>query len=94
MGELLRDKLNQIFIDKKKPMRVIGCGSTNRIVFTDKIIKNREDRDKLESQNQNFFYNQLKSNGVFINDNGIIQLSMSHTHKIINKISSAVATTI
>ena len=94
MGELLRDKLNQVFIDKKKPMRVIGCGPTNRIVFTDKIIKNKEDREKLESQNQKNFYNQLKSNGVFINDNSIIQLSMSHTHKIINKISSAVVSTI
>ena len=94
MGELLRDKLNQVFIDMKKQMRVIGCGPTNRIVFTDKFIKNKEDREKLESQNQKKFYNQLKSNGVFININGIIQLSMSHTPKIINKISSAVMSTI
>ena len=94
MGELLRDKLNQVFIDKKKPMRVIGCGPTNRIVFTDKIINNKEDREKLESQNQIDFYNQLKSNGVFINANGIIQLSMSHTTDIINKIRKAVISTI
>jgi len=94
MGELLRFKLNKIFIDNKKPMRVMGCGPTNRIIFTDKIIKNRKDRDNLETQNQNKFYNKLKSNGVFVNFNGIIQLSMSHTHKIINNISSAVMSTI
>ena len=75
-------------------MRAIGCGPTNRIVFTDKIIKNKEDREKLESQNQKKFYNQLKSNGVFINVNGIIQLSMSHTTDIINKISKVVISTI
>ena len=94
MGELLRFKLNKIFTDNKKPMRVIGCGPTNRIIFTDKIIKNKKDRDNLETQNQHKFYNKLKSNGVFVNVNGIIQLSMSHTHKIINNISSAVMSTI
>ena len=94
MGELFRDKLNQIFIDKKKSMRVIGCGSTNRIIFTDKFIKNRYDRDMLESPNKKIFYDQLRSNGVFINTNEIIQLSMTHTQKIINKICSAVMNTI
>ena len=94
MGEILRDKLNQVFLNMKKPMRIMGCGSTNRIIFTDKFIKNKSERDRHESKNQKDFYNQLKSNGIFINDNGIIQLSMSHTPKIIDKIITAVEDTI
>ena len=85
-GELFRNKLNEIFTDKRKPMRVIGCGPISRIVFTDKFIKNRKQRDQLENQNQQNFYDQLKINGVFVNTNGIIHFSMCHTPKIINKI--------
>ena len=47
-------------------------------------------KDKLEGQGQKYFYDQLKLNGVFVNTNRIIQLSMSHTDKIINEICDAV----
>ena len=90
-SQLLRDELNDLFLNKKKSMRIIGCGPINRIVFTDKPIKNRQDRDNFENRElQKNFYKRLKQNGVFINTNGIIHLSMCHTRKIIYKIINAV----
>tara|TARA_B100000424_G_scaffold256743_1_gene237008 strand:- start:1070 stop:2233 length:1164 start_codon:yes stop_codon:yes gene_type:complete len=90
-SQLLRDELNDLFLNKKKSMRIIGCGPINRIIFTDKPIKNREDRDKFENVSlQKAFYERLKQNGVFINTNGIIHLSMCHTRKIIYKIINAI----
>ena len=66
-------------------MQAMGCGPINRIIFTNKFIRNKKDRDKLETSSQDF-YNMLKLNGVFINTNGIIHLSMCHTIDIINKL--------
>ena len=68
-------------------MRAIGCGPINRIIFTDKFIQNRKDRDLFEPINsQNIFNNKLKKAGVFLNSNGLFHFSMSHTPTIINKI--------
>jgi len=89
LGELFRNKLNSIFQDRKTPMQAMGCGSVNKIVFTEKFINNKKDKDRLEQQNQEEFYDQLKLRGIFINTNGIIQFSMSHTSKTVDKIINA-----
>jgi len=90
-AERFRNELNQFFTTHKKSIRVIGCGAINRIIFTDKFIKNRKDRDRFEDINlQQKFYNKLKDNGVFVNTNGIIHFSMSHTSKIIDDIIKAI----
>jgi len=86
VGKLFRDELNKFFVDEKKEMRVMGCGSINRIIFTDKFIRNRKERDELESQNQECFYNKLKKSGVFVNTNGIFHFSMSHKPVIVNSL--------
>ena len=85
-GKLFRSELNNFFIKEKKSMRVIGCGPISRLIFTDKFIRNRKERDELESQNQDDFYNKLKKEGVFVNGNGLFHFSMSHTPKVIIKI--------
>ena len=89
LGEVFRNKLNSIFQDQKIPMQAMGCGPVNKIVFTEKFIKNKKDKDKLEQQNQEYFYDRLRLNGVFVNTNRIIQLSMSHTTKTVDKIINA-----
>ena len=87
IGKLFREKLNDFFIKNNKQMRAIGCGPINRIIFTDKFIQNRKDRDLFEPINsQNIFNNKLKKAGVFLNSNGLFHFSMSHTPTIINKI--------
>jgi len=86
-GKLFRDTLNKYFKKTNKQIRAIGCGPINRLIFTDKFIKNRKDRDKFEVLNaQKIFSDKLKKSGVFLNSNGLFHFSMSHTPKIINKI--------
>ncbi len=87
IGKLFRNKLNKHFKKTNTPIRAIGCGPINRIIFTDKFIKNRKDRDKFEALDiQKIFSNNLKNSGVFLNSNGLFHFSMSHTPKVINKI--------
>lgn len=87
IGILFRSKLNKFFIKNNKKIRVIGCGPINRIIFTDKPIKNRKERDKFEIKGkQELFFSKLKNEGIFVNTNGLFHFSMSHTPKIIKKI--------
>ena len=91
VGKLFRDGLNEFFVTEDKKMRVIGCGPINRIIFTDKFIRNREDRDSFEPENaQEAFSNRLKELGVFVNGNGLYHLSMSHTPKVIEKLTNSI----
>ena len=90
-GKLFRDELNKFFITQDMEMRAIGCGPINRIIFTDKFIKNRKDRDKLEdSDAQINFSKHLKSKGVFVNWNGLYHFSMSHTPEVIKELISII----
>jgi len=92
-GENFRDTLNEYFTRENKPLRVMGCGPLNRIIFTDKFIKNRKERDELESQNQNIFYDSLKNNGVFVNGNRLFHFSMCHTKDVVDEIIEKIKTT-
>jgi glutamate-1-semialdehyde 2,1-aminomutase len=87
VGELFRDELNSFFIERGIKMRASGCGSMNRIIFTDKFIKNRRDRDKFEYKNaQQMFCNKLKELGVYVNGNGLYHFSMAHTPDVIRSL--------
>ena len=46
--------------------------------------------DMLEKGDQENFYKNLHKKGVFVNSNRIIQLSMAHKNKDINKITDAI----
>jgi glutamate-1-semialdehyde 2,1-aminomutase len=91
-SEHFRNELNSFFESTYKQLRVMGCGSVNRIIFTDKIIKNRKERDAIESQNQEKFYTKLQKEGVYINNNGLIHLSMCHLN-VIDDIINAIKRT-
>jgi glutamate-1-semialdehyde 2,1-aminomutase len=87
VGKLFRDELNEFFIKENINMRVIGCGPLSRIIFTDKFIRNKEDRDNFEHKDaQENFSNKLKQLGVFTNTNGLYHFSMSHTPEVVNKL--------
>ena len=86
-GKVFRGELNKFFIKQDVKMRAIGCGPLSRIIFTDKFIKNRKDRDNFEPENaQEIFSKKLKEVGVFVNGNGLYHFSMSHTPKIVKEI--------
>ena len=90
-GKMFRDELNKFFISKNKKMRAIGCGPLSRIIFTDKFIKNRKDRDFFEASDaQEKFSSKLKQLCVFVNGNGLYHFSMSHTVDIVAKIINAI----
>lgn len=82
LGEYFRKSLNSFFIENSYPIRVLGCNSVNRLIFTDKPFRNRYERDLFESNNQKQFYTSLLKEGIFINTNGIIHLSMCHLELI------------
>ena len=86
-GKLFRDELNKFFIKKDMEMRVMGCGPINRIIFSDRFIRNRKDRDKFEHKNaQETFSRKLKEHGVFVNGNGLYHFSMSHTSVVVKEL--------
>lgn len=90
-GVSFRDELNEFFITQNKKMRVIGCGPLSRIIFTDRFIRNREDRDNFEpKKSQATFADKLKKMGVFVNGNGLYHFSMSHTPEIIKDITDII----
>ena len=90
-GKTFRDELNKFFIAEDKKMRVIGCGPINRIIFTNKFIRNRKDRDGLESSDaQKIFSEKLKRFGVFVNENGLYHFSMAHTPEVIGELINTI----
>lgn len=85
-GIFLRQSLNQFFKEENISLQVMGCGPLNRIIFTDRFIRNRKERDEFEKQDQAHFYQNLKNLGVFINSNRLIHISMCHTKDVIDQI--------
>jgi len=72
-------------------MRVIGCGSINRVIFTDRFIRNRKDRDEFEpSDAQTLFSEKLKKLGVFVNGNGLYHFSMAHTPEVVEDLLNTI----
>ena len=93
-GETFRNELNEFFISQNKKMRAIGCGSMNRIIFTDKFIMNRKDRDLYEpTDSQSLFSERLRKENIFVNTNGLYHFSMSHTPDVIKKITDSIKVT-
>jgi len=90
-GETFRSELNKFFISNNKKMRAMGCGSLNRIIFTDRFIMNRKERDLYEPTNAQLeFSKRLKDNNVFVNGNGLYHFSMSHTPEVIEKLIDSI----
>ncbi len=90
-GKMFRDELNKFFIDRGLELRAFGCGAINRIIFTDKFIRNREDRDKFETEGgQALFSEKLNHLGVFVNGNGLFHFSMAHTPEVVGDLINTI----
>ncbi len=91
VGRVFRNELNDFFIEKHLEMRVMGCGPINRIIFTDKFIRNRKERDLYEPREaQTLFSEKLKKLGVFVNGNGLYHFSMAHTPEVVEDLISTI----
>jgi len=90
-GKTFRDELNKFFTKKDVEMRVIGCGPINKIIFTDKFIRNRKERDEFEPRDaQTTFAKKLQELGVFVNGNGLYHFSMAHTPEVVKDLISLI----
>lgn len=87
-GEYVKDAVNNFCITNQLSMRIIGVGSMMRMIFTDKYIRSRRERDKYEADYgfQDLFYRYLLfEKGVYMEKNRIV-LSMAHKKEHIEKV--------
>ncbi len=92
-GRYIKNRINDFCIENQLPVRMIGIGSMLRLIFTDKPIKSRRERDRygIDSSLQNLFYLfLLLEKGIFVNDNRIIFLSTQHKREHIEKIIKSI----
>ena len=85
-GEYIKNSINKYCIDNNISLRIIGIGSMIRLVFTDKFVCSRKDRDSLEIP--------FKKQGIFVNSNRIIFLSMAHDKAIVEVLKNSLIETI
>ena len=92
LSEFMRNSCNNYFQEKKMPIRIIGCNSISRIIFTDKKIDNRRARDRYElpSRTQALFRKLMILNGVLHPSNGLIFLSFAHSDAHVEKIIASI----
>ena len=90
-GEVVRANLNSFCQSNGLPAHVIGIGSIFRIIFTDKLVRSRRERDLNETSyaNQREFYAKLLLAGVHVGSNGINFISMAHTDENLDEICSS-----
>ena len=78
---LIRDfpDLYSYFNEKSLPIRIAGCTSISRLIFTDKKIDNRRARDRYELpfQSQDLFRKLMILNGILHPSNGLIFFSFA-----------------
>jgi glutamate-1-semialdehyde 2,1-aminomutase len=90
-GDKVRENLNNFCQSNGLPAHVIGIGSIFRIIFTDKAVRSRRERDLYEASytNQREFYNKLLLAGVHVGSNGINFISLAHTDENLDEICSS-----
>ena len=92
LSDRLRDQLNLAFAWSGLPLRVMGCSSFNRLVFTDQHFHNRQERDALEQAEsvQRRFREALLARGIIWPANGLIFLGFCHNTEIVDQVCDAV----
>lgn len=89
----MRKRINVFCNENKIPVRMSGIGSMSRLIFTDKPVRSRRDRDMYEVDNllQNAFYLYLLlEKGICVNSNRIQFLSMMHKKTHVEKITQSI----
>jgi glutamate-1-semialdehyde aminotransferase len=72
---------------------MIGIGSMLRMVHTKHPVNSRKERDYFENdivKIENFYNNLLVNENIFINNNKIIFLSLSHDEKVVRQMLSSI----
>lgn len=92
-GRYIRDTVNEFCISNQIPVRMTGIGSMSRLIFTDKAIRSRRERDRYEIDDtlQKLFYSYLRfEKGVHISSNRILFLSTAHKKEHIERIIESI----
>lgn len=87
----LKAKVNSFCNASDIPARIYGLNSMMRLIFTDKFVRSRHERDKLEIdiKIQDLFYMAMLNSGIHIASNRLIFLSTKHTACDIERVISA-----
>ena len=95
-SERLKESINTFCLDNHIPVRMTGFKSIMRLIFTDKEISSRKDREasEMERAKQIQFYKELKNNGIYVGGNGLIFLSKAHDASIINNLIDSFCVTL
>ena len=87
MGNFFKSEINKFCLDANKDAHMIGIGSMLRLVHTKSFINSRRERDHLENNGAEKFYdNLLLKENIFVNTNRLLFLSMTHTKKVVDEI--------
>lgn len=86
-ADFIKTSINTYCVENNIPIRVSNLGSMFRLIFTDKFVKSRKDRDKYEISFdiQNIFYKYLLNNGIYIGSNRINFISTAHTKEMLEE---------
>ena len=96
-GRYIRNTINEFCVANQVPVRMTGVGSMSRMIFTDKAIKSRRDRDEYELDNalqKQFYLYLLLEKGIYVSSNRIVFLSTEHKKEHIEKIAQSIIQTI
>lgn len=92
-GQKLRNRVNDYCNANRISVRMMGLGSMSRLMFTDKAVRSRRERDQYEIDNtlQDLFYLYLLlEKGIHVIGNRIIFLSTAHREEHVEKIGQAI----
>lgn len=92
-GAKIMNQVNMTCASKGIPVRASGVGSMFRLIFTDKPIRSRRDRDALElgSAIQARFYASVLARGIHVGSNRINFLSTAHGPDEIDLVGATLA---
>jgi len=96
-GRCVRNTINEFCVANQIAVRMTGIGSISRMIFTDKAIKSRRERDSYEIDDtlQKLFYSYLRfEKGVHVSGNRILFLSTAHKKEHIEKIIRSIIETL
>jgi glutamate-1-semialdehyde 2,1-aminomutase len=92
-GRYIKNMINEFCVANQVPVRMTSIGSMSRMIFTDKPIKSRRERDEFELDEgiQRLFYLYLcLKKGVYISGNRVLFLSTAHKEEHVQKITQSI----
>lgn len=91
-GKYIEDSLNNYCVKNNIPLRIIGIGSMLRIIFTNRFIRSRRERDRYEigeGLQELFCRYLLIRKGIYVDSNRLF-LSMAHKKEQVDKIIQSI----